>query len=149
MNDPLVKGMWAGILGTIFGDDLIHWSAYFIFKTSTTCHYITGLMFHTKKTTDLMSLVSWFVHLIAGAIVGVSLILVLKRFGEDRAYIKGLGVGLIMWIVHVVIIPNLIASVQPYVLRTPAEAIVDLIAHIGWSMVATTVILKPFEKAKF
>lgn len=27
LNNHLVKGLWAGFIGTIFGDDLIHWSA--------------------------------------------------------------------------------------------------------------------------
>lgn len=147
MDDLVVKGMWAGIIGAL-GDAIIHKLSYFIFHTSTTAQYIASLIFHKAKFTDLEYIVGFLVHSTAGAVVGIFLALIFKYFGEKYAYIKGIGLGVFMWIVHIVIIPNIITAPQAYIIRTAPETLVDLFAHLTFGMLTTTVLLKQFEKVK-
>ena len=141
MNDIFVKGAWAGLVGTLFGDELIHVIAYFILHTSTTTHYIASLIFHIRCLQGFLPLfVALLVHIGAGAFIGIGLALIFKYFGDNYAYIKGISWGFAMWIVHIVVIPNIITTPQQYVIRTPMESMVDLVAHLSYAVLTTTVL---------
>ncbi len=147
MDDILVKGAWAGLIGTL-GDALIHKLCFFLFRTATTAQYIAGLVFHKTKFTDLEYFIGFLIHLSAGAFAGTLLALILKYSSEKYAYLKGVVFGLLMWIVHIAIIPNVINSPQPFILRTAAETVVDLFAHLIFGILATKILLKPFGELK-
>ena len=143
MNDTLVEGAWAGLVGSLFGDQLIHIIAHLTLHTSMTLNYIASLIFHLKNEESFLPLfVAFLVHAAAGAFVGMCLALIFKYFGEDYGYVKGLGLGITMWIIHIVIIPNIISFPLQYVVRTPLETVIDLGGHLSYAVLTATVLLK-------
>lgn len=56
------------------------------------------------------------------------LALILKYFGKDHAFYKGIGLGILLWIIHVAVIPNIVGP-RLFLFRTEAESVVDLVAH--------------------
>ena len=147
MNDTIQKGIIAGLIGSV-GDAAIHWPAYFIIGTSPTAFYISELIFPFKDLTLPRILIGMLVHIGAGALVGVGLALIIKSFGIDYPYYKGIGVGFLLWIIHVAVIPNLVAP-RPYLFRTTTEAIVDLTAHIVYGSLAAFFLVRSYNKAGY
>lgn len=141
MNDTFARGTIAGLLGTL-ADAAVHWPAYYILGTTTTAHYIEQLMFPFTEPTTLTLALGFFTHLVAGALVGLVLLYLYSRWGYDYALLKGIGVGVAFWIVHVAVIPNVIFAPRPLVFRTGAEALVDLVAHLLYGIVASTYLVK-------
>lgn len=114
MPDTIQRGVVAGLLG-IMGDIIVH-----------------GLAFLTLGTT-----------FIAGALVGIFIVLIFKYFGSDYPYLKGIGFSVFLWVVHVAFIPNLVSpNPRQYLHRTEMEAIVDLIAHIAYGFIVTMYLIK-------
>ena len=135
MRDTIKDGIYAGLIGSL-GDAAIHAPAYAIIGTTMTAHYISQLIFPFKEVTTVRWLIGFVPHFFAGAIVGVVLTFIFKYFGEDYAYYKGIGLGVALWILHVAIIPNIV-SPRPFIFRTETEAVVDLLAHITFGILAT------------
>lgn len=135
MKDTVKQGIIAGVLGSVW-DDIVHWTSYFVLGTSTTAHYISQLVYPFKDPTIGRLLTGEAIHYFAGAFVGVVLIMIFRYFGTDNPYYKGLGLGALMWIVHVAIIPNMV-SPRPYLLRSELESLVDFLAHMAYGLVAT------------
>lgn len=134
-KDLLLLSIMAGVLGTL-GDDVVHWTAMLLkVVKSTTGHYISQLIFPHQKVTLEKLLMGEFTHILAGGTLGVAIILILKISGFDYSVLKGSGFGAVMWIVHVVVIPNLVAP-RPYLFRTFNEAVVDMISHVIWGGIA-------------
>lgn len=48
---------------------------------------------------------------------------------------KGIGFAAVMWIVHVIVIPIMVAP-RPFIFRTFNETIVDIVNHIVWGGIA-------------
>lgn len=131
MKDSLLLGFVGGALGTL-GDEVVHWSAVWLnIAQSTTGHYISQLIFPFQEVTLPKLLMGEFTHFLAGGVLGVAIVLILKISGRDFSIIKGAGFGAVMWIIHVIVIPNLVAP-RPYIFRTFNEAIVDMVSHIVW-----------------
>lgn len=84
-----------------------------------------------------------FTHFLAGGILGIALLLILFVTGSRFGVIKGIGLGLALWIVHVAIIPNLV-SPRPYIYRIFNEALVDMGAHFAWGAITTLLLLYTF-----
>lgn len=139
MQDTVKQGAVAGLLGTL-GDAIVHWFAFFILGTSTTAHYIAQLVYPHKAATVTRLLTGMVVHYMAGAFVGIVLVMIFRRLGSDYPYYKGLGFATVMWIVHIAIIPNLV-SPRPYLFRSELETLVDFIAHAAYGIVATKYLL--------
>lgn len=135
MKDTIKQGIIAGVLGSV-GDVVVHWTAYFTLGTTTTSHYIAQLVFPFKEPTISRVLVGLAIHFFAGALVGVLLAFIFKYFGSDYAYYKGIGLGAVMWIVHVAVIPNMVGQ-RPFIFRTELETLIDLISHIAYGVIAT------------
>jgi hypothetical protein len=55
----------------------------------------------------------------------------------DYPYDKGIGFGVLLWIVPVIVIPNIINASRPIIFRTELECIVELIAHVIFVIIAT------------
>jgi hypothetical protein len=49
-------------------------------------------------------------HLLTGIIFAFILILILQKWGRDYLYLKGLGYGGFLWLIHELIIPNIITT---------------------------------------
>ena len=134
------SGFIAGILGTI-GDFTIHTLSYFLIGTSMTAHYISQLIFPNKEVTMIRFLFGLFTHFWAGALVGVVLYGIYIISGKENAYLKGISFGIGLWILHVIVIPNMVEP-RPFVFRTEIEAFVDLLAHIIYGLVAAFYLLR-------
>ena len=140
MDDFVIAGFLGGLLGTI-GDVIVHW--IFVWAkvaTSTTGHYLSQLIFPHAEVSLRKLLLGEFIHLLAGGIFGVTLAVFLLISGYDYALIKGLGLGVATWIVHIAIIPNMVSS-RPFIYRTFNETIVDLITHLIWGLVTALILL--------
>jgi hypothetical protein len=66
-------------------------------------------------------------------------------FGQDYPIYKAIAFGIALWIFHVAVVPNLIFESRPILFRTELEALVDLIAHIVYGIVATTYLIRTSE----
>jgi hypothetical protein len=140
-NDIIKDGVIAGIIGTL-GDFIIHGAAFLILRTSMTAHYISQLIFPMQEVNTFRFLIGLFTHFVAGPLVGILLVIIFRLTGKDFPYIKGVGLGMVMWIVHVIIIPNIITAPRPVVFRTELEAVIDLLAHIIFGILATLYLIK-------
>ncbi len=49
-------------------------------------------------------------HIFNGIIFAFVFILILQKWGRDYLYLKGLGYGAFLWLIHEVIIPNIITT---------------------------------------
>jgi uncharacterized membrane protein YagU involved in acid resistance len=140
MKDSVVVGFTGGLLGTL-GDEVVHWLAVLLkIAGSTTGHYISQLIFPHQKVTLEKLLMSEGTHLLAGGILGIAIVVVYKITGYDYAIFKGVGFGALMWIVHVIVIPNMVAP-RPFIFRTFNEALVDMASHLVWGGIAAYFII--------
>lgn len=133
--DHVKAGVIAGFLGTL-GDIVIHKIGLFTIKTTTTSQYLAVLMFPAKDVNAFRYVIGFCAHLMAGAITGVLLVHVIKVCGRTHLYFKSISFGIFMWIIHVIIIPNIINSPRPIIFRTELESIVDFQAHLAFSVIA-------------
>lgn len=114
ISDPVIVSVIGGTLGTL-GDEVVHLAAVCLkIAESTTGHYISQLIFPFQKVTLPKLLMGEFTHILAGATLGIAIVIILKISDYDFAIIKGAGFGAVMWIIHVIIIPNLVAP-RPYI----------------------------------
>jgi len=144
-KDPLIFSFIGGILGTL-GDEVVHWSAIILnIANTTTGHYLSQLIFPHQKVILEKLLMGEFTHILAGGTLGPVVLLILIISGFDYAIIKGCGFGAVMWIVHVVVIPNLVAP-RPYIFRTFNEAIIDMLSHLIWGIITAWFISYYFSK---
>ncbi len=147
LNDTIINGFIGGLFGTL-GDFVIHWLAFLLRITqSTTGHYLSQLFFPHQKVILPKLLIAEFTHFFTGGTLGIFIVLILRLTGLDFSLIKGIGFGVVMWIVHVIIIPNMVAP-RPFLFRTFNEAIVDLVTHIVWGGLAAWFISKLYKKQK-
>lgn len=131
-------------MGTL-ADEVVHWSAVFLeIAQSTTGHYISQLMFPNQKVVLPNLLMGEFTHLLAGGTLGIVIVIILRLSGFDYSILKGIGFGAVMWIVHVIVIPNMVAP-RPFIYRTFNEAIVDMVSHIVWGGISTLYIANKFN----
>lgn len=145
-SDSIKTGVIAGLLGTL-GDALIHIIGFLLIRTSMTAHYISQLMFPHKEITLIRFIFGFSIHFFAGATVGVLLYFLFKITGKDYALLKGLGFGIIFWIVHVLVIPNLVEP-RPFLFRTEIEALVDFVAHLAYGAIASIYLIKTPNSSK-
>lgn len=146
MDDTIRRGIIAGLLGSI-GDEIIHIPAYFLLGTTTTAHYISQLIFPFQDVNLIRFMFGFVTHFFAGALIGVAFAIIMKKFGDDYAYYKGIGVAITLWIVHVVVIPNIVFP-RPFLHRNEVETIVDLIGHLLYGIFATTYLVRRSVKIK-
>jgi hypothetical protein len=112
-------------------------------KTSTTAQYISQLMFPQAPTTGVHYLFGLGIHIFIGGLVGILLLELYQRYGDQYPYFKGMSLGASFWILHVVIIPNVINRPNlPYLHRNEMEALVDLISHLVFGICAASMYKK-------
>jgi len=118
-------GFIAGLIGTL-GDAIIHASAFYLFKTTMIAHYISQLIFPYQKVTVSKFILGEIAHFLAGGVVGILFLHMLKTTGKNLAYGKGIALSIFFWIVHVAIIPKMVET-RVFLYRTKLEALVDFI----------------------
>jgi hypothetical protein len=138
--DSIRSGAIAGLLGT-FGDFVVHSFFYLVLGTSMSAHYISELIFPNKDVSAVRFLFGLFTHFCFGAFVGILLYLMIRLTGKDDLLLKSIGLGISFWIIHVILIPNLVDP-RPYLFRTELEALVDLIAHTCYGLTAAAYLKK-------
>jgi hypothetical protein len=135
MKDWLLVSFIGGVFGTL-GDEVVHWGAVYIkFVHTTTGHYLSQLIFPNQDVILPKLLMGEFAHIIAGGTFGVAIYFIFKISGYQFSIIKGAGFSVVMWIIHVAIIPNMVAP-RPFIFRTYHEAIIDLVSHLVWGTIA-------------
>ena len=139
--DTYEKAVIAGLLANV-GDVLMHLIGFLSLKTTMTGHYIASLIFFGRNITPLRFLIGEIAHFVAGGLTGILLWLLFKYFGDKRPYLKSIGLLMGMWILHVVVIPNIINRPRPIVVRSEMEAIVDLISHLVYGVIAVAIFRK-------
>ncbi|KJS13559.1 MAG: hypothetical protein VR67_04070 [Peptococcaceae bacterium BRH_c8a] len=144
MADTIMRGVLAGLFAAV-ADSLIGIAAYLELGTLTTAHYLSELIFPHHAVNLIRYGFGLIVHFIAAALLGVLLAIIFKHFGSDYAYPKGMGFGLILWVIYVLVIPNI---VYPHLdlYHSEMEAGVDLIGHVVYGLVATYYLVKTEEK---
>lgn len=141
------SGLLAGLLGTL-ADFIIYVLSYFILGTSTVAHYISQLIFPFQEPNTTGLILGSITHFVVGSIIGILFALFYKYFGYDYANIKGIGVGLLLWIVHVGIIP-LMVSPRPFLHSNKLESFVELIVHISYGIFTTMYLVRKSAYAKY
>jgi hypothetical protein len=138
--DIIKDGIIAGLVGVV-GDFLVHGSGYLIFGASMTAHYISQLIFPFQEVTVYRFAVGLVTHFFAGPFIGILLALIYRYTGNDYPYLKGIGLGVLFWIIHVAGIPNLVET-RPFIFRDDIEVVVDLLAHILFGILAAFYLLR-------
>lgn len=128
------------MLGSL-GDGLVHISAHYLLGTSTTAQYISQLIFPFKELTVFRFVVGFIAHLFTGGILGIGLMIIYNYFRSDYPYFKGVGLGIASWLLHVIVIPNMVAP-RPFLFRNETEVVVDFIAHMVFSVIAVTYLVR-------
>lgn len=140
MVDTIQRGVHAGLLAAV-ADSLIGIAAYLGLGALTIAHYLSQLIFPHHAVNLIRFSFGLAVHFITAALLGVLLAIIFKYFGSDYAYTKGMGFGLILWIVHVMVIPNIVAP-HLNLYRSEIEAGVDLVVHAVYGIVSTYYLVK-------
>lgn len=76
-----------------------------------------------------------FGHLLNGTIFTFVFILLLRKWGDDYIYLKGLGFGGFLWLIHEVIIPNVITSKVTLKLSATSQ-ILHIVDGLFWGLAA-------------
>ncbi len=74
-------------------------------------------------------------HLITGVIFTFVFVLILQKWGDDYLYLKGLGFGGFLWLIHEVIIPNMITT-NIILKLSPSSQIWHIITAFIWGLAA-------------
>ena len=139
--DTILRGSIAGFFATLLYV-LSDWLLYMLGITPfTVVHY--GSVLITPPATE-MTTFSFFIGLIAvtiaGTFVGSILSFIIRNTGMDYFYLKSLGFLFVLWIIHVSILPRVIAPELFRVLPL-VTVIVNLTIKIIWAITYTYVYL--------
>lgn len=138
MQDTIKRGAIAGFAGT-WADFFIHIGSMFLIGTTTTAHYISRLIFPDGEMNRTRFFIAEMAHFMAGSAAGVLYSLMVRSFGEDNFVTKSLGLGALLWVVHILVIPNAVRERRPNIWRNEKEAIVDLASLLGWGITTAVV----------
>lgn len=138
--DTFTRGAISGfIASTIYG--VISWLLHAMaILPSSPFHYNAAFIAPPGAVlTTLLLVLGAFTFLVAGSVSGVVLAYLLRWTGLDFAWLKGAGLGAILWPVHTTFLP----AINPAVLTTlPVEMVVStLIFSVLWGL-ATGLIYK-------
>lgn len=138
--DTILRGSIAGSVALIIALS-VSWILYmFGVLPSTGSHY--SAMFITSPGTPLTTLpllLGSLTNLVTGALVGVVIAFLFKRTGNDYWWLKSVGLGVVLWPVHVTFIPALIAP-RLYTLLPPIMVFASLLLSALYGIVAGLVL---------
>lgn len=140
--DIIFRGIIAGIIATLVYTAL-NWALFaFGILPSTVVHYAAVLLMPPPGTgINALSITMGAIGVfVAGSLLSVILAIILRRTGRDFAWLKGIGVGAILWPTHVALIPS---AIIPRVFATLPPLMVPaiLLLSIIWGLVAALVLL--------
>ena len=108
--DIILRGGIAGVIGYA-ACSTVGLVLYLLRLLPYTGFHYNIIFFHAAETP--LTPLTWATGIIAGfvtgAFVGVIIAYLIDRTGYDYSWLKGLGVGIVLWPVHVAVIPNLFA----------------------------------------
>lgn len=132
--DTILRGSIAGFLSTLVYV-AIDWFFYLIGVTpSTVVHYGAVLITPPETEITAVTLILGFLAVsIAGSFVGVSISIMLRLTGIDYIYIKTLCFPLVLWIVHVSILPRLVVP-ELFRIITIEVIIANLVIKVTWAI---------------
>ncbi|MHB1419102.1 MAG: hypothetical protein ACYCX4_05855 [Bacillota bacterium] len=140
VNDPLVYAFLSGAVATLI-TVVIYISAILLGVVKYTGgHYLASLVFPDVEIDFPKLVMGELVHTLAGGTLGL-LLLATFITGVKFALLKGIGLGAVLWIIHVLVVPHF-AAPRINLFRTFEEATVDLAAHTAWGFFTALLILK-------
>ena len=106
--DIILRGSIAGFIGLAVCAG-INWLLYQIGILPYTGFHYNAIFLNAPGTpiNTLTMTIGVIAGFVTGSFVGVIAAFILKWTGNDYAWLKGMVVGLVLWLVHVAIIPNL------------------------------------------
>ena len=109
--DIILRGGLAGLIGFTVCS-VINLALYKLGLLPSTDFHYNAILLHSAGTplTSLTWASGIIMGYVSGALLGVLIAYLFNRTGDDYSWLKGLGVGIAFWPVHVAIIPNLLAS---------------------------------------
>jgi hypothetical protein len=103
-----------------------------IFKSNPIPLYSSMLiMTHTAILLDFALGITG--DLIAGAFMGFIITIILERTNYHYLWVKGLGIGAVLWIVHVCVLPKLWEP-QLLTLMTRPTIFIAFVTHVLWGL---------------
>ena len=75
-------------------------------------------------------------HLMIGVVFTFLFVLVLQKWGDDYIYLKGLGYGGFLWVIHEVFLPNIITS-EIVLKLSAASQIFHIVTSLIWGLAAS------------
>ncbi|KAF1084898.1 hypothetical protein SPSYN_01034 [Sporotomaculum syntrophicum] len=132
--DTIVRGSIAGLIATVLYG-IVNWVLYITdILPSTAVHYAAVLITPPGTSLTTMPMISGIIaFMIAGTFVGVILSYVIRWTGDDYAWLKGLGIGAVLWPIHTAILPGLIA---PHLYQTlpPTMVLASFVLSSLWGV---------------
>lgn len=144
--DTVTRGALAGLAASIpFG--ALSWLLFALGLLPSTLFHYNAVFIIPPGTavTALPLLLGAVLYLITGAVVGVGIAYLIRWTGPDYAWLKGAGVGAVLWPVHNTLIPSL----KPEVWSALSLSLVfsNLFISIAWGLVAGLIIWVLAESA--
>lgn len=133
--DLILRGGLAGLIG-MAACSSVNLALYFLKLVPTTGFHYNTILFHPPGTpvntfTLATGVIAGFV---TGAFVGVIIAYLIEKTGYDYAWLKGLGVGITLWPVHVALIPSI--APRLYAVLPPIMVLSCLFFEIVFGVVA-------------
>jgi len=147
-RDRFILAGLAGLAGVI-ANSLVHWAAILVDVShihGTTGYYLATIMFARARLSPAEILLGELAHLTAGSMLGLTVLLMLVWTTQTAALVKGVGLGAVMWLNHVILVPSLVAT-RVRLVFSATDILIDLAALIAWSSVATYVLVRSMSAA--
>lgn len=130
--DPYLLGSMLGFV-LVFPYLSLDYLLSLIFKSNPIPLYSATLVVsHTNSPWDFVfSILGDF---IAGAFMGFIITFIFERTNYHYLWIKGLGIGAVLWIVHVCALPKLWEP-KLLTLMTQSTVYISFFTHVGWGLV--------------
>lgn len=144
IKDPIVLGVFAGIIGNCAKMAGNIFNRYVLYKSDTTYYEIAGGLFMTKKERNKLTgkVVGGLADFILGGFLGIPLVYLFRYTGKDKTAIKGTAYGHFAWIVMYGSLGRLFGvkkGVFPLNAQTNMSALVN---HTWYGLVTALVINK-------
>ncbi len=126
-QDSIVSGAISGLIGTIAKEIIDFISVAVGFSKETYWHVAASIFVKpAEAATPVGQALGALADLITGAFFGVLLLYLIKFTGKDYLYIKGLGLGWLIWLAVFGIVINLqVVRITPTDLGTSLSAFIE------------------------
>lgn len=138
-KDALIIGALSGIVATVVQDLLGVIIIYMIWPPFLNCIRIAGGLILTPE--QVMKggfwpfIIGFKIDLIVGIVIGVTTVLILRRWGKDHFIIKGAMIGLITWALFYNVLSKLLSRVYP--VGSILQAEIAFLTHLAFGISLT------------